>query len=67
MEREIRFPRTQEKASGGRPACCPRGGFGRVRINGRCRRRLIDPRLSEAEVVRYRCGGWGSPIGTRSG
>ena len=67
MEREIRFPRTQEKASGGRPAGCPCCGFGRVRINGRCRRRLIDPRLSEAEVVRYRCGGWGSPIGTRSG
>jgi transposase-like protein len=30
-----------------------------VRINGRHRRRLIDPRLSEAEVVRYRCGSCG--------
>jgi len=59
MEREIRFPRTQERASEGRPACCPRCGFHRVRINGRSRRRLIDPRVSEAEVVRYRCGGCG--------
>jgi len=59
MERGIRFPRTQEKASGGRPACCPFCGFGRVRINGRCRRRLIDPRVSEAVLVRYRCGGCG--------
>jgi transposase-like protein len=31
----------------------------RLRINGRHRRRLIDPRVSEAEVIRYRCGGCG--------
>lgn len=59
MEGEIRFPRTEEKVSEGRPACCPRCGFERVRMNGRCRRRLIDPRLTEAEVVRFRCGSCG--------
>jgi len=58
VEREIRFPRTEERVRG-RPGCCPRCGFGRVRINGRQRRRVIDPRVTEVEVVRYRCGGCG--------
>ena len=58
MEREIRFPRTEQKPEG-RPACCPRCGGKRVRGNGRPRRRLIDPRVAEAEVARFRCGGCG--------
>jgi len=54
VDREIRFPRTEEVVPG-RPACCPRCGFGRLRINGRCRRRVIDPRAEEVELVRFRC------------
>jgi transposase-like protein len=54
MEREIRFPRTEEEVVG-RPACCPKCRFARVRINGRERRAILDPQVREVEVVRYFC------------
>jgi len=55
VERVIRFPRTEEVPKEGRPACCARCGAKRLRLNGRQRRRVIDPRLPEVEIVRFRC------------
>lgn len=54
MERELRFPTTQEQTDR-RPERCWRCGGRRFHLHERKRRAVCDPKVEQVEVIRYRC------------
>ena len=55
MERELRFPET-EQGTDRRPEQCERCGWGRFHRHEIKRREVVDPKVKGVEVIRYRCG-----------
>lgn len=54
MERELRFPQTEE-GTDRRPEECERCGWKRFHRHEIKQRAVVDPKIEQAQVVRYRC------------